>query len=242
MTTTTQNPPGTATEVLFVYAYHNLPGISDGSWVEYYAPARLEELRQALKSHIEHQLDLFSESYDYEEYFSIAEYGNPRDSISDDELSTFQSALASEDRQTPLHELHPRDVLWGFRAVILKRIAGDLTEVRWAIELFNDIMESAIEAVDNHNARSYVRLQTAREFGPWFIEYLLEAVKALQQTRRQDSYHLFIAEKFSHLKPILDILHPVIHSTAWPHSDLSLGQFLLIVDYYKKVVEDDWHS
>jgi len=242
MATTTEKPSSTANDVIFVYAYHNLPGISDGEWVEYYKPERFQRLREDLKSHIEHQLDLFPESYDYEGYFLAAEYGNPEDSITDDELPVFRSALAPEDQQTPLRDLHPTDVLQGFRAVMLKRISGDLADARTAVELFNWVMECAIEAVDSRNPRSYIRVETAKEFGPWFIDSILESIESLQQTWRHDPYEKFIGEKFEPLKPLLDMLKPIVHSGAWPYNDLSLGRLVLIVDYFKKVVEEGWRS
>jgi hypothetical protein len=242
MATTPEGTPSTATDVMFVCAYHNLPGISDGEWVEYYTPEGFQRLREDLKSYIEHQLDLFSESYDYADYFSGGEYGNPEDSISDDELPVFRSALAAEDQQTPLPDLHPLDVLQGLRAVMFKRMAGDLADARSAVELFNFVMECAIEAVDSRNPRSYIRVETPKEFGPWFIDRILGSIESLQQTWRHDPYEKFIGQKFEPLKPLLDMLKPIVQSAAWPYNDLSLGRLVLIVDYFKKVVEEDWRS
>jgi hypothetical protein len=233
----------TAIDFVFASAYHNLPGISDGEWVGYYAPAEFERLGRDLKSYIEHQLDLFAENSDYAEYFSLADYGDPTDSISDVEEVTFRSALSPAEQNTTLGELDTRDVLHGFRAVILKRVAsGDLAEIRSGLELFNRIVEDAIECVDSGNPRSYIRLETAAEFGPRFIDGLLGSVESLKQTWGYDPYERFIGEKFAPLKPLLDLLHTLVHSEAWPRNDLALGELLLIVYYFKRLVEEQWQA
>src|ERR1022692_3101387 len=70
MATNAEHPPSIATELIFVNAYHNLPDISEAEWIDYYAPPEFNGLRDDLKTHIEWQLDLFSD----EDYFSAAEY------------------------------------------------------------------------------------------------------------------------------------------------------------------------
>jgi len=118
-------------QLLFVTAYHNLPGISEGEWIAYFATEETNRLRQELASYINHQLDLFSVNSDYAEYFSLADYDNPADSISDSEVEAFRSALSPAERHTSINDLDSYELLRGFRAVILSRIAsGDLTETR----------------------------------------------------------------------------------------------------------------
>src|SRR5579864_3321983 len=56
------------TDLIFVRAYHNLPGISQGEWIDYYGPASIGRLRQDVKSYVQHQLQLFTMSADYGEY------------------------------------------------------------------------------------------------------------------------------------------------------------------------------
>jgi hypothetical protein len=75
-----------------------------------------------------------------------------------------------------------------------------------------------------------------------FIDSILESIQSLQQTWRYDPYGEFIGEKFEPLKPLVDMLKPIVHSDVWPYNDLSLGRLVLIVDYLKKVVEEDWRS
>lgn len=230
-----------AADYVFVHAYHDLPGISEGEWVEYYHLASLERLRDDLTRYLEHQLDLFSRSCDYEEYFSLAEYDDPEDALAEAELTVFRSSLSAQDREAPLEELHALDVLRGYRAVMLQRIsAGDLDDVRSAVELFNGIIESAIGSVDEHNPRCYISIETAREFGPWFVAGLLGSIKRLEQAWRHDAYDRFVGERFKPLQPVLELLQPAVQHEGWPHSDISLGRLLLIVDYFKKLVEEDW--
>jgi hypothetical protein len=102
-----------ATELLFVYTHHNLPGISEDESVSYYTPTEFERARYDLRCHIENQLALFSHSYDYADCFSEDICDRPEEMVSVDELPIFRAALSAVDRQVPLKELHPRDVLRG---------------------------------------------------------------------------------------------------------------------------------
>jgi hypothetical protein len=129
-----------------------------------------DRVRRELKQYVQHQLDLFSWNSEYADYFSTAEYADVEESISEDEAAVFQSTLAPEDRGVPLDELHPREQLNGLRAVILRRIgSGNLEDIRAALYLFDGVMESGIPADDTRNPRSYIRIETASEFVPWFV-------------------------------------------------------------------------
>src|SRR5580658_9755467 len=90
-----------ATELLFVYTNHNLPGISEAESVDYYTPREFQRARADLKEHVGHQLDLFTQSWDYANYFADDADDSPEELISDDEVADFRAALAAEDRQTP---------------------------------------------------------------------------------------------------------------------------------------------
>jgi hypothetical protein len=128
-------PPAGPTQLLFVTRYHNLPGLSEGQWIGYYAPSQMDRLRNELTNYINLQLDLFSEHSEYAEYFSLAEYDRPADSISGFEEAAFRSALSPVQRNTDINELDSSEILRGFRAVILKRAAsGDLAEIRSALD------------------------------------------------------------------------------------------------------------
>jgi hypothetical protein len=242
METEVTNHSGAPGRWIFVEAYYNLPGIWESEWVEYYPATNLDRLRSELKSHIEHQLDLFSES-EYEDHFSAAEYGNPEEFITADELPLFRAALPKSGQQLPLDELHPRDQLKGYRAVLLNRVAnGDWAALQSAVYRFNWLIEAAIEGVDDRDARSYIEIKTEKDFAPSFIGSLLASIDRLQEPRRRyDHYSEFIGERFQPLKPLLEILRPSVSHPAWPSSDLALGRFLLIVDYFK-VVSDEYSN
>ena len=215
-----------------MYGYHKLPGISEGEWLEYYRPTALGRLRRDLKNYVNQQLNLFSTSGDYGEFFCVAEFEEWR-SLDEDEIKVFKLALPPEERNTSPEELHPADCLNGLRAVMLQRIVeGDLTEIRSALELFDSIIESAIEAVDERNPRSYITLQSAAEFAPWFIDRLLESVDPdARRPWRHDPHQTVVGETLQPLKPILDSLGHAVHQRGWPRDDLALGRFLLVVDY-----------
>ena len=189
----------------------NFRAFRKAEWVAYYYPVEFRRLRWDLKDYIQHQLDLFSGSYEYANHFSTAEYGEA-ESIDDDEMPLFRSTLRPGDREAPLDELDPLDVLDGLRAVIVHRIsAGDLKIIPTALDLFNSTMEGGIGAADNSNPRSYIKLQTASEFVPWFIERLLESVERLKQPWLSDPYEDFVGHKFEPLKPMLDMLSLAVH-------------------------------
>lgn len=236
-------PHAGPTQILFITGYHNLPGLSEGEWIGYYAPSELDRLRNELTSYINLQLDLFSEHSEYAEYFSLAQYDHPADSISDVEQTTFRSALSPPERHSEINELDSWEILRGFRAVILKRVAsGDFAEIRSAIELFNRIIEGAIECVDSGNPRSYILIETAKEFGPRFVDGLLESIEFSKKPWRYDPYREFIGGTFAPLKPLIDILHSLVHYEAWPRNDLAVGELLLIVYHFKRVIEEEWQA
>jgi hypothetical protein len=232
---------GKPTEVIFMYAYHNLPGISEAEWVEYYTLANLHGLQQDLAAYIKQQVDLFSESYDYEDYFSCADYGIVEDWVDESEWPIFRSRLDPEDHARPLGELHPRGVLEGFRGVMEHRVvSGELDKMRGAVGLFNFVMEAVLEGVDSHNARSYIRLERADEFAPWLIDSMLSAIASLKEQHRRDAYEEFVGEALEPVRPLIEMVGRRVRREGWPQSDLTLGKFLLLADYYKEVVEQRW--
>ena len=222
---------------LFVRGYHNLPGISEGEELDYYCHGDLSRLQSDLASYLKHQLDLFSHS-EFEEYFSLAEYPEV-DSLDDLELAVFRSALAPADRSIQIESVHPLDVFRGLRAVIDYRIKqGDHAGLRNAVELFNSVMESALNGIEFQDPRSSVKLHTAKEFAAPFIDRLIETVDWFERPHSSDGYREAIGRAFSPLKPLLIHLQSAVHHERWPHSDFVVGKLLLIVDHYKQVIED----
>jgi hypothetical protein len=203
--TLNRDPATDATPLLFVYAHHNLPGISDVEWIEYYGPRDQGRFFQDIKIYLQDQLDLFTMSADYGEYFSAAEYDV--DGLGDKELEIFRSALAREERNRPLEDLHSADIFAGLRAVMLHQVAaGAVDDVRASLSLFNEIIACAVEGTDERNPRSCIQIQTAGEFAPSFIDRLLESVGSLKQPWGVDPYRRFVGERVEHLKPLLDFL------------------------------------
>jgi hypothetical protein len=239
--TQTAAPTTKATPLLFVYAYHNLPGISDGEWIEYFGPKDGARLLWDIRSYLQDQLDLFRMSADYGEYFSVAGYDVALEALGEDQLEIFRSALAPEERSRPLADLHSADIFDGLRAVMIHNLdAGAFDDVRAALRLFNEIISSAVEGTDERNPGSYIQIQTAGEFAPWFIDRLLESVGSLTQEWGVDPYRRFVGERIEHLKPLLDMLQKRVRREGWPRNDFALGGVLLVVDYYRQVVVESW--
>jgi hypothetical protein len=229
------------TDLVFISAYHKLSGVSEAEWIGYYAPGEMDRLRTELTSYVDHQLDLFSVNSDYEEYFALVEYDHSADMIRDFEEAAFRSALSPADRNANINDLDSLAILCGFRGVIRNRLgSGNMAEIRSAVELFNGIIEGAIECVDDGNPRSRIRVETAAEFGPVFVDGLLKSIEVSQKPWRYDPYSEFIGETFAPLKPLLDILNRLVHCDGWPRTDLAVGELLLVVCYFKQVVEEEW--
>jgi hypothetical protein len=83
-------------------------------------------------------------------------------------------------------------------------------------------------------------LKPRRNLSRGSFDSLLESVERLKQKRGVDSYHRFIGEQFEHLKLLLEEISPIVHREGWPRNDLALGRVLLVVDYFKHVVEEGW--
>jgi hypothetical protein len=171
------------TDTRFLTIFHNLPGISTGKEIDYYTACDRERLQRDLVSSTEHYLALFSESYDYEDYFSCADYAITEDWVDESELDTFRSVLDPVEREDPLTNLRPRQIFNGSRAVIGERIrSADVAVCQTGIEIFNFVMECALPADDNRNPSCYIHLQTAKEFAPAFIASLLDTIRAQEET------------------------------------------------------------
>jgi hypothetical protein len=179
------------TELLFLSVYHKLPGVSDGEQIDCYTPHDHERLRMRLCEHVGFYLTLFSESFEYEDYFSSADYGVQDDFFDDGELEIFRSAIDPEDRETALPELHPRDQFYGCRAVIDKRIQStDIREWHQGLALFNGVMESALPAADSSNPRCYITLKSIKEFAPGYLDGLLYDIRIYEETSLRIAFSL----------------------------------------------------
>ena len=227
----------TLTDTLFLAIFHNLPGISTGEEIDYYTACDRERLQRDLVSRTEHFLALFSESYDYEDYFSCADYAITGDSVDESELDTFRSVLDPDGREGPLTNLHPRDIFNGYRAVIGERLRSDDVAVRQTgIELFNFVMECALPGDDNRNPTCYIQVQTAKEFAPAFLASLLDTIRAQEETRLVVPRRRHLAQVLQPIQGLLAMMETVVSEEEWPQTDLALGKFLLLVDYYKRVI------
>jgi hypothetical protein len=219
-----------------VTVFHHLPGVSEGEEIDYYTPGDRERLQRDLLRKTEHYFALFSNS-EYEDHFSCAEYEPPDDYLTDAELDTFRSALDLDDRDCPPSDLHPRAIFHGYCAVVDLWIRSkDLAICQKGIELFNSVMESALPTDDSSNPRCYVTLQTAKEFAPAFIGDLLDAVRTCEKTRFSLPRWRYVGEAMKPLQPLLTMLAKMVTNEAWPKSDLALGKFLLLADYYRELM------
>ncbi len=168
-----------------------------------------------------------------------ARYDSPRDLLDDQDLIVFRTALPPRDRNTPLSELHPADTFAGLRKVVLQKLqVADFDAARGAARLFNNIIESALEGVDSRDPRSHIWLQTSAEFAPWFVDRLIAAVEG--RVGHRGPFEIWLGEQFGSLKPLLEGFQRLFQRGGWPHDDLALGRFLLIVDHFKTVVETGW--
>lgn len=225
------------TDILFLTITHDLPGISDGYSIEYYQPASYQRLRGDVSLAAKHYLSLFSESFDYQDCFSSADYGISEDSFDDGEIDIFRSALRAGERRDPFDDLHPRDIFRGCCAVIRARLQnGALALTRSGIELFNLVMECALLTDDNRNPNCSIQLQTAKEFAPAFIDGLFDLFETLGYNRRIDSRLQHIGKAFRPLQPLAEVLRRSVHLESWPRSDLDLGRFLLVLDFHQQVI------
>jgi hypothetical protein len=227
-------------DTLFLTVFHNLPGVSDGIETNYYTDGEKQRLSWDLASAVKFYLDIFVNSYYYQEYFSSAEYVVGDDWLNDLELSIFRLAIDLDQRTVPLTELHPQDTLNGCYAVIESRIRSeDIADWRRGIDLFNDVMEAALSADEFSDPGCSILLRTTKEFAPEFISDLLDSVGSTDQDRwRSKQYPRieFVGAAFRPLLPLLEMIKKRVDRAGWPQSDIALGKFLLILDHYQEVM------
>jgi hypothetical protein len=208
-------------QLVFVHCAYDLPGVYCAAWIDYYYTADLSRLRHDLIAHVDSQLELFSESADYGDYFCGADYGVSEGSLDDDEEAVFRSALDKENKSCQLDDLRPSEVLEGIRAIIKQRIQiGTLADIGQALALFKTTIDDGLSDVTHCDAYSWIAVQHPRQFARSFLE------------------DLAVNKAFEPLAPLLKMLRRRVDDVTWPRSDVDLGQLLLVVDYYNDLNED----
>lgn len=85
---------------------------------------------------------------------------------------------------------------------------------------------------------SDLEIEDTRTFALSLVERLLTHVEQMKAGERQSEYDQFVAEELAPFEPLLKVLQVAIKHPGWPHSEIALGKFLLIVDYFQQVTED----
>jgi hypothetical protein len=228
------------TDVLVFTIYHNLPGVSEGEEIGYYLPSQAEQPRCELLHGFRRYSELFSQSFEYEDSFSCADYGVDEDSFNDLEMGTFRSALSRTERQQPIEALHPRDVFNGCCAVVADRLQNSAIEtVRAGVGLFNHLMESGLPADDSRNPRCYIQVQTAQEFAGPFLRWLTEIAESQCSLHSVSSKTDKVRKGFQPLLDAIATLETSMQACEGPLSDFVIGRFLLILDHYLHVTSRD---
>ena len=207
--------------LVFLYTAYELPGIAGDEVVEYYSTSGIERLRHVLTTETESLFDFFGDSYDLGECFALADYGTPEDSLETGEEAVFRAALDEDERSLEeLSDLHPSSQFDGYRAVIGHRIkAGAVANLPKGLELFNFVMECGISVDQFTEAFCCMRLQSPRDFVPCFLD------------------RVWNDEDFQAHRPLPALFREQVQHPQWPQTDLMLGKFLLVVDYFTSLWE-----
>lgn len=238
-TPTTNQQQQQPSEIVFLYASRRLPGITEGEEFDYYGPNESNRLRYEVTELVERSLEQFSENSHLAEYFAVADYGGPDEWLEEGEEDVFRSGLDEGRRDKELQELCQEEVFQGYHRVIGHRLAtGALAKMQAAIDLFNFLMEAALMQVDSGDPFCQIHLEMAPDFARRLLDRIDCAIQAKPADRVRFCPTEPVGAAFEPLVPLLSMLRRQINLSGWPRTDLQLGKFLLVADYFRWVLAE----
>ena len=147
--------------ILFLHTYALLPTELipfEAEHLDWYRPSEITELQWNMRSDFKTQINQLFRRVSV----GSVTFGDPLRYLQPRELSLFREATDAELNQTPLAQMHPKDQIKGFWAVITKRTnSRSLSSLCRAVDLFNHVVAGILSGT---NGEAWAVLKTLEEF------------------------------------------------------------------------------
>lgn len=217
--------------ILFLHRYASLACALrrfETEHLDWYRPSEITELQWNMRSDFKTQID---ELFRRVSARSVT-FGDPYQYLQPRELSLFREATDADRNQMPLAQMHPKDQLEGFWAVINKRTnSRSFSSLCRAVELFNHVMTGILSGTQGE---AWALLKTVEDFAPTLISVAEELLYRPEAKGEPGRLLHEDGSRIQNLRVNLESLRPVIERRGWLSADdlercLSLGD--LIRDY-----------
>jgi hypothetical protein len=213
--------------ILFLHSYALLSteGIPfEAEHLDWFRPSEITELQLNMRSDFKTQInELFRRvSVGSVTFDDALRYLHPR------ELSLFREATDAERNQMPLAQMHPKDQIKGFWAVITKRTnSRSLSSLCRAVDLFNHVASGILSGT---KGEAWAVLKTVEEFAPAVISAAEELVYRPEAKGEPGQILHEDGTRIQNLRVDLECLRPVMKRPGWSFSTDHLDRFLSLGD------------
>jgi hypothetical protein len=144
------------------------------------------------------------------------------------ELTLFRAATDADRNQMPLAQMHPKDQIMGFWAVITQRTnSRSLRSLCRAVDLFNHVVAGILSGTEGE---AWAVIKTAEDFAPAVVS---TAEELLYQRVVKGDRGSILAEdgaRIQDLREDVECLRHVIRRSGWSSSTDHLERFLSLAD------------
>jgi hypothetical protein len=218
--------------VLFLHSYAFLPCepiAFETEHLDWYRPSEIAELQANMRFDFKTQID---ELFRRVSPGSVA-LGDVLQYLQRNELILFRSATDADNTQMPLAQMHPKDQINGFWAVITKRIQSrSLSSLCRAVALFNHVLAGLLSGT---TGKAWAAIETAEEFAPTVVSAAGELFYRPEAKSYRDQVLSEGGVDIQDLREDLERLEDVMRRSGWSfsagHRERLLSLANLVRDY-----------
>jgi hypothetical protein len=213
--------------VLFLHSYASLPSESipfESEHLDWYRPSEITDLQANMRFDFKTQIN---ELFRRVSPSSVA-LGDVLQYLQRNELNLFRAATDADNNQMPLAQMHPKDQIKGFWAVITKRTnSRSLSSLYRAVGLFNHVLAGILSGT---KGEAWAVIKTAEEFAPTMVSAAEELLYRLEAKSDRDTIRSEEEVDIQDLRENLECLRHVIRRSDWSLSADHLERFLSLAD------------
>ena len=213
--------------ILFLHSYALLPTELipfEAEHLEWFRPSEIIELQLNMRSDFKAQInELFRRvSVGSVTFDDALRYLHPR------ELRLFREATEADRSQVPLDQMHPKDQIKGFWAVITKRTnSRSVSSLCRAVDIFNHVVAGILSGT---KGEAWAVLKTAEDFAPAVISAAEELVYRPEAKGEPGRILHEDGIRIQNLRVDLECLCPVMRRSGWSSSTDHLDRLLSLGD------------
>lgn len=218
---------GDRAPVLFLHTYASLPSEPipfESEHLEWYRPCEITELQANMRFDFRNQInELFRRVRP-----GSAALGDVLQYLQRNELNLFRVVTDADNNQMPLAQMHPRDQVKGFWAVITKRTnSRSLSSLYRAVDLFNHVLAGILSGT---KGEAGAVIKTVEEFAPTIMTAAEDLLWRPEATNNRGTILSGDEVSIQELREDLKCLRHVIRRSGWSSSADRLERFLSLAD------------